>query len=148
VSALDALYQEMILDHYRSPRGEGELAPPRVRVDRNNPLCGDEVHLEIRVEDGRIVELAHSGQGCSISRASTSMLAEVAPGLTTAEALELVEHFGQMLKGEAEPDEERLGDAVALEGVSRFPARIRCAMLGWSALQEAVGVSETGSGEA
>lgn len=148
MSSLDALYQEIILDHYRAPRGEGEVAPPRVRVDHNNPLCGDEIHLEIRVEDGRITEIAHSGQGCSISRASASMLAEVAGGLTTAEALDLVDHFGQVLKGEAVPDEERLGDAVALEGVARFPARIRCAMLGWSALQEAVRRSETTSGEA
>jgi nitrogen fixation NifU-like protein len=138
VGSIDSLYQEIILDHFRAPRGEGRLDAPTASVDSNNPLCGDEVHLEVRVEDGKIAELAHSGQGCSISRSSTSMLAEEAVGLEVSEALERIEYFRLMLHGDAEPDEDRLGDAVALEGVAKFPARVKCALLGWLALKEAL----------
>lgn len=138
VGSIDALYQEIILDHFRAPRGEGSLDAPTATVDSNNPLCGDEVHLEVRVEDGKIAELAHTGQGCSISRSATSMLVEEAVGLGVDEALERIEYFRRMLHGDADPDEDRLGDAVALEGVAKFPARVKCALLGWLALREAL----------
>ncbi|MDH3226908.1 MAG: SUF system NifU family Fe-S cluster assembly protein [Thermoleophilia bacterium] len=138
MGSIDVLYQEIILDHFRAPRGEGNLRAPTATVDSNNPLCGDEVHLEVRVEEGKIAELAHTGQGCSISRSATSMLAEEAVGLEVDEALDRIEYFRLMLHGDAEPDEDRLGDAIALEGVAKFPARVKCALLGWLALKEAL----------
>jgi nitrogen fixation NifU-like protein len=138
VGGLDDLYQELILDHYRRKRGEGTLERPSVAVDQNNPLCGDEVHLELGIEDGRVVELAHTGQGCSISQASVSMMSEALTGRSLQEALDLVEHFRLMMHGEEPGDEERLGDAIALEGVAKYPVRIKCALLGWMAAKDAI----------
>ena len=147
MGGIDSLYQEIILDHFRAPRGEGTIDAPTATVDSNNPLCGDEVHLEVRVEDGAIAELAHTGQGCSISRSATSMLAEEAVGLSVDDALARIEHFRLMLHGDAPPDEDMLGDAVALEGVAKFPARVKCALLGWMALKEALTADGTEGGE-
>lgn len=138
MGGLDDLYQELILDHYRRKRGEGTLDAPTVAVDQHNPLCGDEVHLELVIEDGRVTELAHTGQGCSISQASVSMMSEAVTGLTLDEALGLVEHFRLVMHGDEAADEERLGDAVALEGVARYPVRIKCALLGWMAVKDAI----------
>jgi nitrogen fixation protein NifU and related proteins len=138
VGGLDDLYQELILDHYRRKRGEGSLDSPTVAVDQNNPLCGDEVHVEMAIEDGRVVELAHSGQGCSISQASASMMSEAITGRTLEEALDLVEHFRRMMHGAEPGDEERLGDAIALEGVAKYPVRVKCALLGWMAAKDAI----------
>jgi nitrogen fixation NifU-like protein len=138
VGGLDDLYQELILDHYRRKRGEGTLRNPTVAVDQNNPLCGDEVHVEMAIEDGRVVELAHSGQGCSISQASDSMMSEAITGRTLEDALDLVEHFRQMMHGAEPGDEERLGDAIALEGVAKYPVRVKCALLGWMAAKDAI----------
>jgi nitrogen fixation NifU-like protein len=138
VGGLDDLYQELILDHYRRKRGEGSLERPSVAVDQTNPLCGDEVHLEMAIEDGRVVELAHTGQGCSISQASVSMMSEALTGRSLEEALDLVEHFRLMMHGDEPGDEERLGDAIALEGVAKYPVRIKCALLGWMAAKDAI----------
>jgi nitrogen fixation NifU-like protein len=138
VGGLDDLYQELILDHYRRKRGEGSLDEPSVAVDQNNPLCGDEIHLELGIRDGRVVELAHTGQGCSISQASASMMSEAITGRSLDEALGLVEHFRQMMHGGEAGDEERLGDAIALEGVAKYPVRIKCALLGWMAAKDAI----------
>jgi nitrogen fixation protein NifU and related proteins len=138
VGGLEDLYQQLILDHYRNQRGAGTLARPSVAVEQHNPLCGDEVRVEMRIEDGRVAELAHTGQGCSISQASTSMMSEAMAGRTIDEALALVEHFRLMMHGSEAPDEERLGDAVALEGVARYPVRIKCALLGWMAAKDAI----------
>jgi nitrogen fixation NifU-like protein len=134
---LEDLYQELILDHYRNRRGEGHLDDPTVEVDQNNPLCGDVVHLELKIQDGRIAEVGHTGEGCSISRASASMLAETLPGSTIEEAFDRVERFRQMMHGE-EIEDEDLGDAIALSGVAKFPARIKCALLSWTATNEAL----------
>ncbi len=138
MGGLDDLYQELILDHYRRKRGEGTLEEPTVAVDQTNPLCGDEVHLEMIIEDGRVTELAHTGQGCSISQASVSMMSTVVTGRTVAEALDAVEHFRQVMRGDEQPDEDRLGDAIALEGVAKYPVRIKCALLGWMAAKDAI----------
>lgn len=134
---LEDLYQELILDHYRNRRGEGHLDDPTVEVDQNNPLCGDVVHLELKIQDGRIAEVGHSGEGCSISRASASMLAETLPGSTIEEAFDRIDRFRQMMHGE-EIEDEDLGDAIALSGVAKFPARIKCALLSWTATNEAL----------
>jgi nitrogen fixation protein NifU and related proteins len=109
-----------------------------VAVDQNNPLCGDEVHLELAIDDGRVVELAHTGQGCSISQASASMMSEAITGRPLDEALDLIEHFRQMMHGAEAGDEERLGDAIALEGVAKYPVRVKCALLGWMAAKDAI----------
>ena len=138
MGGLDDLYQEIILDHYRNRRNTGHLEDVTVAVDQNNPLCGDEIHVELRIEDGRLAAVAHSGEGCSISQASVSMMSEALTGRSVEEALDLVEHFRRVMHGDAEPDEERLGDAVALEGVARYPVRIKCALLGWMAAKDAI----------
>jgi len=148
VGGLDDLYQELILDHYRRKRGEGSLERPTVAVDQNNPLCGDEVHLELAIDDGRVVELAHTGQGCSISQASVSMMSVALTGRTLEDALDTVEHFRQVMHGDEAADEERLGDAIALEGVAKYPVRVKCALLGWMAAKDAIQTYQSnGNGE-
>lgn len=138
MGGLDDLYQELILDHYRRKRGEGSLEHPSVAVDQNNPLCGDEVHLELGIVDGRVVEVAHTGDGCSISQASVSMMTQALTGQTLEGALDTVEHFRLVMRGDAAADEDRLGDAIALEGVAKYPVRVKCALLGWMAAKDAI----------
>ena len=138
MGGLDDLYQELILDHYKKRRNRGALDAPSIAVDHNNPLCGDQVHLEILIDGDRLADLAYTGDGCSISQASASMMSEVVIGESTDEALALVEHFRQVMHGTEEPDEDRLGDAVALGGVAKFPARVKCALLSWMALKDAI----------
>jgi nitrogen fixation NifU-like protein len=136
VAGLDDLYQALILDHYRRPRHRGAVAEPTFSVDQNNPLCGDELHVTVRLEGDRITEIAHSGEGCSISQASASMMSDALAGHTTDEALAAIEHFRQVMHREVPADEEVLGDAVALEGVNKYPVRIKCALLSWMALKD------------
>jgi nitrogen fixation NifU-like protein len=138
VGGLDDLYQELILDHYRRKRGEGSLDHPSVAVDQHNPLCGDEVHLELGIEDGVVAEVAHTGQGCSISQASVSMMTEALRGRTLDDALGTVNHFRLVMHGDEAADEDRLGDAIALEGVAKYPVRVKCALLGWMAAKDAI----------
>ncbi len=145
MGGIDDLYQEVILDHYKNRRHRGTVDDPTATVDHNNPMCGDEIHLEIRVDDGQLVAIGHTGQGCSISQASASMMSEVVIGRPTTEALDLVEHFRQVMLRDTEPDEERLGDAVALGGVAKFPARVKCALLSWMALKDAIDRDTGGS---
>ncbi len=145
MGGLDDLYQEVILDHYKNRRHRGTLDAPSQAVDHNNPLCGDRIHLEILVDGDRLVDLRHSGEGCSISQASASMMSVAVVGRPTGEALELVEHFRRVMHGEDAPDEERLGDAVALGGVAKFPARVKCALLSWMALKDAIDTHNGGS---
>lgn len=145
MSALDGLYQELILDHSKRPIGKGELeAPPGTLTASHhefNPSCGDELTLSIAVdpETGKIEKLAWEGTGCSISMASVSILAQLLrdESLTMAEAQTRVDAFRQMIqsRGEIEPDEDLLGDAIALQGVAKFVMRVKCAMLGWVALE-------------
>ncbi len=145
MSALDGLYQELILDHSKRPIGKRELAAPSGSVTAShhefNPSCGDELTLSIAVDpsNGKIVDLAWEGQGCSISMASVSILAQLLRDetLTMTEAQSRISAFREMIqsRGEIEPDEDLLGDAVALQGVSKFVMRVKCAMLGWVALE-------------
>jgi nitrogen fixation NifU-like protein len=137
-AALGALYQELILDHYRHPRHRGEMEAPDVEVRMNNPTCGDEIVLQLRVRDGAVEEVRFAGQGCSISQASASMMAQQVAGKPLAEADALAARFREMLHGGAEAAKDRaLGDLRALAGVAKFPVRVRCAMLAWNALEEA-----------
>ena len=140
-SELDDLYQDIILDHYRSPRHQGLLDDPDLRGEGFNPFCGDQVVLTLDLDEaGRIAKVGFEGQGCSISQASASMLTGQLEGKTLEEAEALVRTFkGVMQGGEFTPEQEDdLGDIVALEGVKRFPIRIKCALLGWTTLQDAI----------
>ena len=136
--SLDELYKEVILDHYRSPRNKRGLADATVSLKKNNPLCGDEITIHARVEDGTVTELAFEGQGCSISQASASMLTENVAGKSLEDAGALASEFRSMMEGTAEPDEDEFGDLMALKGVVKYPVRIKCAVLGWDVLQEAL----------
>jgi nitrogen fixation NifU-like protein len=137
--SLDELYKEVILDHYRSPRNKRALSDATVSLKKNNPLCGDEITIHARVENGTVTELAFEGQGCSISQASASMLTENVSGKSLEDAGELATEFRSMMEGTAEPDEDEFGDLMALKGVVKYPVRIKCAVLGWDVLQEALG---------
>lgn len=142
---LDELYREIILDHYTRPRNRGKLESADIAVEGVNPSCGDEISLYARVRDGRLEEVRFEGRGCSISQASASMMTEAVRGKTLEAAEELVDRFKGMMHGEP-PDEHRLGDLVALQGVRRFPVRIKCATLAWVALQQ--GIREYQAGQA
>lgn len=137
--SLDDLYREVILDHYRSPRNKHALPDAEIDVHRNNPLCGDDLTVRVKLADGVAVDAAFEGQGCSISQASASMMTEQIKGKTLPEIEELVLRFRTMMGGEDGPDEEELGDLVALKGVVKYPVRIKCAVLAWDALQSGVG---------
>jgi len=135
---LQALFQEVILEHYRNPRNKGELGDADVVIHMNNPSCGDEIKLQLKVEDGVITAVRHAGHGCSISQASASMMAKLLEGSSLDEADALTARFTEMMHGDAEAARDRtLGDLRALAGVAKFPVRIKCALLAWNALQEA-----------
>ena len=136
---LNSLYQQLILDHYRKPRNKGELPEKTVEVHMANPVCGDEIRLQLQIEDGEIVEAKHVGQGCSISQASVSMMTNLLKGKELSEAKELARKFTDLMHGEEEVARDKsLGDLRALQGVSKFPVRIKCALLAFDALQEAI----------
>jgi nitrogen fixation NifU-like protein len=130
----DELYRDIILDHYRNPRNKGDLDPAEISVSANNPLCGDEVTITARLSaDGQSVEALHfSGRGCSISQASASMMTEEIEGKPLGEALKLINKFKEMMLAEGEV--EGLGDLEALQGVKKYPVRIKCAVLPWNSL--------------
>lgn len=137
--SLDDLYKEVILDHYKRPRNKRPLPDATVSKKKNNPLCGDEITVHARLEDGRVADVAFEGRGCSISQASASMLTEATRGRTVEEADALAREFRGMMEGAVDPDEDAFGDLVALKGVVKYPVRIKCAVLGWDVLQEALG---------
>jgi nitrogen fixation protein NifU and related proteins len=137
--SLDDLYKEVILDHYKAPRNKRALEDPTVSVHKTNPLCGDEITIHARLTDGRVEAIAFEGQGCSISQASASMLTESVGGKSVEDAAGLATEFRAMMEGKADPDENAFGDLVVLKGVARYPVRIKCAVLGWDTLQDALG---------
>ncbi|MDQ3767536.1 MAG: SUF system NifU family Fe-S cluster assembly protein [Actinomycetota bacterium] len=136
--SLEELYKEVILDHYRSPRNKGRLDPHDVALERNNPLCGDEIELFVRFDGDTVEGIAFEGKGCSISQASASMMTEKVGGLTVKDSAALAESIKRMMAGEEEGDVESLGDLVSLKGVVKYPVRIKCALLGWNTLLEAL----------
>jgi nitrogen fixation protein NifU and related proteins len=143
--ALDDIYKEVILDHYKSPRNKRELPGAELHCTRNNPLCGDEITVFAHVEDGKVLEVTFQGAGCSISQSSASMMTEAVTGVSVEEAEAMAARFRGMMAGEVDPDEETFGDLVALKGVVKYPIRIKCAVLAWDVLQEALeGGSATG----
>jgi nitrogen fixation NifU-like protein len=140
---LDDLYREIILDHYRSPRNRGELPPPAPHAVGHNPLCGDEIEVYLDVQDGIITDIKVGGQGCSISQSSASMMSQSVKGKPVAEVRALVHRFKSMMSieemDEADPAADvKLGDLEALQGVVKFPVRIKCAVLAWNTLTEAL----------
>ncbi len=157
MAGLEDLYREIILDHYRSPRNRGELpSPPAHRVEGFNPLCGDEVILFVDVKDGRVADIKFSGQGCSISQSSASMMTSAVKGRSLPEARAIMRRFKGLMsiheqalggdgdegdqteaQGAEEPD-VKLGDLEALQGVVKFPVRIKCATLSWNTLAQAL----------
>lgn len=144
--SLEEMYKEVILDHYKRPRNKRELPGATASCHKTNPLCGDEITVEVREEEGVLVEVVFSGQGCSISQSSASMMTEALSGKDRASAASIARAVRAMLAAEAEPSEDELGDLVALAGVRRYPVRIKCAALAWDVLDEALaGGSATGS---
>ncbi len=136
---LGSLYQEVILSHYKRPHNSGELEGASANVHVRNPSCGDDIRLMLIVEDDRIADARFIGEGCSISQASVSMMTDLIKGRTSGEALALARRFTEMMHGdEAAARDAELGQLRALSGVSKFPVRIKCALLGWDALREAL----------
>lgn len=140
----DELYREVILDHYRRPRNAGSLEAPTHQAEGANPVCGDEIELDVTIDGNVICEMAFRGQGCSISQSSASMMTERVCGATVAEARRVMQLFEAQLVESAEPD-PALGDLEALQGVAQFPVRVKCALLCWKVLHEAL---ETNDNEA
>ena len=136
---LDSLYQQLILEHYKSPRNRGEMEDAQVEVHMRNPTCGDEIKLQLRVEDGRIAQVTHTGQGCSISQAAVSMISQQLTDASVEDAVDVARRFTALMHGDESVARDRsLGDLRALAGVSKFPVRVKCALLGFDALQEAL----------
>jgi len=140
---LDDLYREIILDHYRSPRNRGELPPPASHAVGHNPLCGDEIEVYLDVRDGIVHDIKVGGQGCSISQSSASMMTQSVKGKSVDDVRALVHKFRSMMSLEElseaeEAVEVKLGDLEALQGVVKFPVRIKCAVLAWNTLTEAL----------
>ncbi|MEO7647217.1 MAG: Fe-S cluster assembly sulfur transfer protein SufU [Gemmatimonadaceae bacterium] len=134
---IQAMYQELILDHYRRPRNKGELEGEHKTIAMKNPLCGDEVYLHLSLEDERVTGISFTGRGCSISQAAASMITQAVKGKTSAEAETLGERYREMIMGDADAAADKsLGQLRALAGVSKFPARVRCALLAWDALKQ------------
>jgi len=134
---IQAMYQELILDHYRRPRNKGELDGEHKTIAMKNPLCGDEVYLHLAVEDEKVTDISFTGRGCSISQAAASMITQAVKGKTAGEAEALGERYREMIMGDATAAlDKSLGQLRALSGVSKFPARVKCALLAWNALEE------------
>lgn len=136
---LENLYQEIILDHYRHPRSKGLREPFDAQVHHVNPTCGDEITLRVDVEDGVIKDISYDAMGCSISQASTSVMYEQLVGKPLDQVWPVLDEFVHMIegRGKVEPDEDVLGDGIAFAGVAAYPARVKCALLGWMAFKDA-----------
>ncbi|MEU3627554.1 SUF system NifU family Fe-S cluster assembly protein [Amycolatopsis coloradensis] len=143
---LESMYQEIILDHYKNPHGRGLREPFDGESFQVNPTCGDEVTLRVKVDDGKVADISYEGQGCSISQASTSVLTDLVVGHTVEEAFTTMDAFVELMqgKGQIEPDEEVLEDGIAFAGVAKYPARVKCALLGWMAFKDAVARTTNG----
>ncbi|TAK69605.1 MAG: SUF system NifU family Fe-S cluster assembly protein [Actinomycetota bacterium] len=150
---LEQLYQEIILDHYKHPHGRGLREPFDAQVHHVNPTCGDEITLRVSLSGDAepvVTDVSYEGAGCSISQASASVLYDQLVGMTLPEAERVQQEFLALMhsRGDGEPDDEVLGDAVAFHGVSRYPARVKCALLSWMAWQDAVTVALDAAGAA
>lgn len=146
--SLDDLYQEIILDHYRSPKNRApDLEGEHVHVHHSNPLCGDEMDLRIRVDGDNLGAVVFDGEGCSISQASASAMTQAVVGRDLDDVLELAEDFRRMMHGDDPKRPDDLADGVAFQGVAKFPVRVKCALLGWMAVRDAVQTYRSGDAE-
>ncbi|MED5016849.1 SUF system NifU family Fe-S cluster assembly protein [Paenibacillus chibensis] len=134
---LDDLYRRVIMDHYKNPRNRGKFEDGTVTVDLNNPTCGDKISLQLKVEDGIVQDAKYTGEGCSISMSSASMMTEAVKGKSVEEANELASRFSSLMQGE-DVQFDDYEDIEALSGVNKFPARIKCATLAWNALRKGI----------
>lgn len=134
---LDDLYRRVIMDHYKNPRNRGTFDNEAVTVNLNNPTCGDRISLQLLLKDGIVQEAKYTGEGCSISMSSASMMTEAVKGKTMEQALDIANRFSSLMKGE-EVDFDDYEDLEALSGVNKFPARIKCATLAWNALRKGI----------
>lgn len=139
---LDTLYRQVIMDHYKNPRNRGKIEGDHITIEMNNPTCGDRIDLQLKVEDGVVEDAKFEGEGCSISMSSASMMTQVIIGKKVEDAIKISKMFSDMMLGEeVNTDDyklEDLGDIQALQGVSKFPARIKCATLAWKAMEQGV----------
>jgi nitrogen fixation protein NifU and related proteins len=139
--ALDDLYQEILFDHYKSPRNKGTLAQPDIRLELKNPFCGDQIILYLKFNDDRVCDVAFEGEGCVISQASASLMTEKIRGLTIGQVQELVVRFADMVKNDPDKDAIHLAEEDelnAFRGVCEFPTRVKCALLAWRTLEQAL----------
>lgn len=134
------MYQEIILDHYRSPHGSGLREPYDAESFQINPTCGDEITLRVRLDGDKVAEVSHETMGCSISQAAASVLTDLVEGTSVEESMRILEAFQEMAqgRGQVEPDEDVLGDGIAFAGVAKYPARVKCALISWMAFKDAV----------
>ena len=148
MSETESMYQEIILDHYRNPHHKGLRDPYEAEVHHVNPTCGDEVTVRVHVVDGVVADVSYDGVGCSISQASTSVMTDLVIGKSVEDALRTHEVFLELMqsRGQLEPDEDVLEDGIAFAGVSKFPARVKCALLGWMAWKDATARAVATSG--
>src|SRR5690606_23540667 len=139
-SNVDAMYQEIILDHYKNPHGAGLREPFEAEVHHVNPTCGDEITLRVHLDGGRVADVSYAAEGCSISQASASVMNELLVGKSVEEGLQTLTVFQELMqgRGQVEPDEDVLEDGIAFAGVAQFPARVKCALLAWMAWKDAV----------
>jgi nitrogen fixation NifU-like protein len=143
MSSLDDLYRRVIMDHYQKPRNRGKLDEAEgLIINLNNPTCGDSISLSLKLEEGKVVDAKFLGEGCSISMSSASMMTEAVKGKTVEEALALSQVFSDMMQGKEIDESYDLGDIEALQGVAKFPARIKCATLAWKALEQGIKQAE------
>lgn len=134
---LDTLYRQVIMDHYKNPRNKGVLEEDNsLTINMNNPTCGDRIQLTLKVEDGKVADARFDGEGCSISMSSASIMTQAIKGQKVEDALKLSKIFSDMMQGKEYDEDLDLGDIEALQGVSKFPARIKCATLSWKAMEK------------
>jgi nitrogen fixation NifU-like protein len=144
---LDALYRDTVLEHYRSPRGRKPLDRIDLTREGQNPVCGDKIKLSVKFDGGKIENVEVNCRGCAISVASSSMLAELLPGKSREEAMRLAEAFKKMMHGHPAPENLDIGDLDALKGVRKFPVRVKCALLAWMTIMDALRDAENGKSD-
>ncbi|TNC26612.1 Fe-S cluster assembly sulfur transfer protein SufU [Mumia zhuanghuii] len=146
---VDALYQEIILDHYKKPHGAGLRDPYEAEVHHVNPTCGDEITLRVHLDGDKVLDVSYDAEGCSISQASASVLNDLVVGKTVPEGLAVLDEFQTLMqgRGQVEPNEDVLEDGIAFAGVAQFPARVKCALLSWMAWKDATAQAVTNESE-
>lgn len=144
---VDAMYQDIILDHYKNPHGKGLREPYEAEVYHVNPVCGDEITLRVHLDGDTVADVSYDAEGCSISQAAASVMNELTVGENLDDSLAVLEDFNSLMHGQEHAGEERLKDGVAFAGVAQFPSRVKCALLPWMAFKDAVAQASAGGDE-